>query len=338
VDALFQTLRSLRDQGKTILFITHKLHEVMRLCDRATVLRDGAVRATVNVASTTPAEISRHMTGRDVMLDLVKPPGQAGETVLEIEHLSLFDEGGRPLVSDISFDIKAGEIVGIASVAGNGQTELIEALAGLRAVDAGQVRLQGADLTNASVAQRRSAGLAYVPEDRSGVGTAAGASVAENLALGFQSRPPISRHGLFSLSEMRRYASRLIRQYAIKVSRPEAPAVSLSGGNLQKVVLARELEHRSTCLIAEQPTRGLDIGAIEFVHQQLLRYREEGHAILLVSAELSEILSLSDRILVMLEGRIVGEVPGLEATEVEQGQLMTGAHESVIARAVGSVG
>jgi simple sugar transport system ATP-binding protein len=272
------------------------------------------------------------------MLDLVKPPGRPGETVLAVERLSVLDEARRPLVSDVSFAVKAGEIVGMAGVAGNGQTELIEALAGLRSVDAGRITLQGDDLTNASTAQRRQAGLAYVPEDRSGVGTAAAASVAENLALGFQSRPPISRRGLFSLSETRHYAMKLIRQYAIKVSRPEAPAASLSGGNLQKVVLARELAHRAACLIAEQPTRGLDIGAIEFVHQQLLRYREQGHAILLVSAELSEILSLSDRVLVMLEGRIVGEVSGSEATEAKLGLLMTGAHESMISRAVGSVG
>jgi simple sugar transport system ATP-binding protein len=236
----------------------------------------------------------------------------------------------------VSFQFRGGEIVGIAGVAGNGQTELIEALAGLRPVDAGRVTLQDVEVTNASVAEHRQAGLAYVPEDRGQVGAALGASVAENLAMGFQTRPPISRQGLLTLSGMRRFAEDLIQRYGIKVSRPAAPAASLSGGNLQKVTLARELSHDAPCLIVEQPTRGLDIGAIEFVHQQLLHYRAQGHAILLVSAELSEILALSDRVLVMLEGRIVGEVPGAEATETGLGMLMTGAHETVTSRAVGS--
>jgi simple sugar transport system ATP-binding protein len=211
---------------------------------------------------------------------------------------------------------------------------LIATLAGLRRVDAGRVTLGGVDVTLSSVAHRRRAGLAYVPEDRAGVGAALAASVAQNLAMGRQRQSPISRWGLLSLKGMRQYAEGLIRRFAIKASRPSAPAASLSGGNLQKVTLARELDHNAPCLIVEQPTRGLDIGATEFVHQQLLDYRSKGHAMLLVSAELSEILSLSDHILVMLEGRVVGALPAAEATEVGLGMLMTGAHETVTARAV----
>jgi len=337
-EGLFETLRALRAQGKTILFITHKLHEVMRLCDNATVLRDGRVTATVRVAATTPEELSRFMTGRDVLLHVEKPAVEPGRLMLGVEQLTVLDEAHRHLVADVSLEVRAGEIVGIAGVAGNGQTELIEALVGLRPVGAGRVMLQGRDVTHGSVADHRRAGLAYVPEDRVHVGVALGASLAENLVMGFQSRPPISRRGLLRLDGIKEFARRLIHRYSIKVSRASAPASSLSGGNLQKVTLARELSHDAPCLIAEQPTRGLDIGAIEFVQQQLLDYRAKGNAILLVSAELSEIRALSDRILVMLEGKIVGEVPGAEATESRLGMMMTGAHEEVTPRAVTAEG
>lgn len=326
VEGLFETLRTLREQGKTVLFITHKLHEVMRLCDNATVMRDGKVTATVKVSETTPQELSRYMTGRDVQR-VAKPPVKAGDAVLRVEELAVIDEERRPLVDGATLAVRAGEIVAIAGVAGNGQTELVESLVGIRPVSAGKVLLCGQDVTGASVATHRRAGLAYVPEDRSHVGAVLGASVAQNLAMGFQRQPSLSRHGLLKLDAIRQRAAQLIRQYTIKVSSPGAFASSLSGGNLQKVTLARELSHDAPCLIAEQPTRGLDIGAIEFVHQQLLSYRSDGHAILLVSAELSEILTLADRILVMFEGRIVGEVPAAEATEEQLGLMMAGAHE-----------
>jgi ABC-type uncharacterized transport system ATPase subunit len=325
VEGLFVTLRALRDQGKTIIFITHKLHEVMRLCDRATILRDGRIAASLDVADTTPEEIARSMTGRDVLLELTKPPARARDVVLEVRQLSVKNETGRRVTHDVSLHVRGGEIVGIAGVAGNGQTELIEALMGLRPVAGGHVTVCRQDVTQASVGHHRRAGLAYVPEDRAAVGAAPRASVAYNLIMGFQNRVPISRHGLLHPRAIQRWVQRLIDHYSIKVARVSDAASSLSGGNLQKVTLARELSHDAPCLIVEQPTRGLDIGAIEFVHEELLRYRSQGHAVLLVSAELSEIRALSDRILVMFEGRIAGEVLGGVATEAQLGLMMAGA-------------
>jgi len=334
VKGLFETLRTLREQGKTIIFISHKLNEVKQLCDNATVLRDGKVTVTLPVAGTTLQEMARAMTGRDVVLHLEKADVERDGVVLDIQDASILDESKRSLVSNVSFSVHGGEVVGVAGVAGNGQTELIEALTGLRRIDAGRVMLQGNDITAISVVDRRRAGMAYVPEDRAHVGAALDASVRENLVMGFQTHAPISRRGLLSSSGIADWTRRLIRQYSIKVGRSSDAAASLSGGNLQKVTLARELSHGAPCLIVEQPTRGLDIGAIEFVHGRLMEYRAQGHAILLVSAELSEIMALSDRILVMLEGKIVGEIAATEATEAGLGMLMSGAHATVIPRAV----
>jgi simple sugar transport system ATP-binding protein len=302
----------------------------MRLCDNATVLRDGKVTATARVADTTPQELSRAMTGRDIerVVKAQHPEGtRPGQPVLRLDGFTVRGEDGRALVEDVVFEVRSGEIVAIAGVAGNGQTELVEALVGLRQPDGGAVLLHGRDVSRSTVAERRAAGMAYVPEDRGHVGAALGASIGQNLVMGFQRRPAISRHGILKPDGIRRWAQNLIRRYTIKASGPAAPASSLSGGNLQKVTLARELSHGAPCLIAEQPTRGLDVGAIEFVHQQLLRYRRDGHAILLVSAELSEILTLADRILVMFEGRIFGEVRAEEATEEGLGLMMAGVHQ-----------
>jgi simple sugar transport system ATP-binding protein len=328
-DGLFKILRSLASQGKTIIFITHKLHEVMSLSDNATVLRGGRVTANLLTAETSPEEISRSMVGRDVMLVVNKAPVQVGETVLAVENLVVEDETGRARVRDLSLEVRAGEIVGLAGVAGNGQTDLIEAITGMRPIASGRVMLEKQDVSHASVAGRRKAGQAYIPEDRNHVGLAAAASVADNLLMGFQREPALSRHGLLSLSGMSEHASRLIKRYAIKVDAPTEAASNLSGGNLQKVVVAREFSHRGRLLIAEQPTRGVDVGSIEFIHQQLLNYRSEGNAILLVSAELSEIMSLSDRILVMFEGRIVGALSAAEASENRLGLLMAGGSETI---------
>lgn len=323
-DGLFKILRGLAAQGKTIIFITHKLHEVMNLSDNATVLRNGRVTANLRTAATSAEEICRSMVGREVLLRVNKPPQQTGETVLAVDHLSVKADTGRTLVKDVSFQVRAGEIVGIAGVAGNGQTELIEAITGLRPIAAGHLALEGRDMSQRSVGGRREAGQAYIPEDRNHVGLALGASVADNLLMGFQNRPGLSRRGWLSLAGIRDHAGRLIQQYAVKVTSPGEPTANLSGGNLQKVVVAREFSQLGRLLIAEQPTRGVDVGSIEFIHQQLINYRAEGNAILLVSAELSEIMSLSDRILVMFEGRIVGELPAAEATEARLGLLMAG--------------
>lgn len=323
-DGLFTILRGLAAQGKTIIFITHKLHEVMTISDNATVLRGGRVTATLRTAETSPEEISRYMVGREVMLVVDKQPSQPGDTVLAAENLSVVDETGRVRVRRISFQVRTGEIVGIAGVAGNGQSELIEAITGLRPLASGRVTLENQDVSHQAVAGRRKAGQAYIPEDRNHVGLAPAASVADNLIMGFQKEVAISRRGLLSLSGISSHVNRLIKQYAIKVAQPGEAAANLSGGNLQKVVVAREFSHHGRLLIAEQPTRGVDVGSIEFIHQHLLNYRSQGNAILLVSAELSEVMSLSDRILVMFEGQIVGELTAAEATEAKLGLLMAG--------------
>lgn len=327
-EALLVILKGLAAQGKTILFITHKLNEVMSVSDRATVLRNGRVTGTLETAKTSPEEISRLMVGRDVLLNVEKSPPRPGEPILRVDDLTVVGEEGRRLVDRVSFQVRRGEIVGIAGVAGNGQTELIEALTGLRPVSGGRITLSGREITHAPVAARREAGLAYVPEDRVERGVALDASVAENLIMGYQWRPPISQNAVLRPQGIREHAARLIERYAVKVAGQSDPASNLSGGNLQKLVLARELSHEAPLLIAEQPTRGVDVGSIEFIHRRLVEYRDKGHAILLVSAELSEIMSLSDRILVMYEGKIVGELPAAEATEETLGLLMAGARRT----------
>ncbi|WP_026872357.1 ABC transporter ATP-binding protein [Inquilinus limosus] len=323
-DGLFQVMRSLAADGRTILFVTHKIHEVMAVTDRITVLRDGRVANRMVTAGTEPQAIIRAMTGRNVTLTVARTPAEPGRPLLEVEGLTLNASGGRPVVDGVSFAVRAGEIVGVAGVAGNGQTELIEIVAGLRAADAGTVRVDGRDVTAAGVAGRRAAGIAYVPEDRAHTGTALRASATDNLGMGFHRRPPLSRRGVLAPAAMRDRARGLIARFGIKIPGEGTAVGTLSGGNLQKVVVARELAHEAPVLIAEQPTRGVDVGAIEFIHAQLVAERDKGRAVLLVSAELSEILALSDRVLVMYEGRVIAEVPGAAANETNLGLLMAG--------------
>lgn len=323
-DELFKILRRLADDGKTIIFITHKLNEVMQISDHATVLRNGSVITTLTTRETTPEEISRYMVGRSVLLRVDKKPMVPGETTLEVRGLKVQDDRGHLAVHDVSFHVRAGEIVGIAGVAGNGQTELIEAIYGLRPVLAGQIILRGRDITRLSVATRRAVGMAYIPEDRARVGLALDARLDENLLMGYEQQPAYAPRGLLNFDAVREFAQGLAQKYAIKASDVGDVAATLSGGNLQKTVVAREMTHDAPLLIAEQPTRGVDIGSLELIHQQLVDYQQRGHAILLVSAELSEIMSLADRILVMYEGRIVGQVRGEEATEHGLGLMMTG--------------
>ncbi|WP_105974625.1 ABC transporter ATP-binding protein [Streptomyces geranii] len=316
-DALFAVLKSLAAQGRTVILVTHKLREVLEGSDNVTVLRDGRVVARLVTAETSAADIAAAMTGRAVELDRVHASGTPGATVLDVTDLAT--DGVR----GVQLAVRAGEIVGIAGVAGNGQSELVEALAGLRPVTAGRVALLGDDITHASATERRARGLAYVPEDRHAVGTAPAASVADNLAMGHH-RTSLSSRGLLPPTAVRGHAQRLIERFGIKASSPEVPASSLSGGNLQKLLIGRELAHDAPLLLVEQPTRGVDIGAVQNIHDQLIAYRDAGHAVLLVSAELSEIRGLADRVLVMYEGRVTASYDKAEADERTLGLAMAG--------------
>ena len=322
-ERLFEVLRTLRDDGRTIILITHKLNEVMAISDRVTVLRDGRRVARLITAESSPEEITRHMTGRDVDLTTPPPARAPGEIALEVSGVTV-PGAGRAAVESASLAVRRGEIVGIAGVAGNGQVELAEAIMGMRRLSGGAVSVGQVDLSTASIAARRDGGIAYIPEDRHGIGSAGAADATDNLALGHHRSEPILHHGLLSRSAMLAHARRLIERFGVKIAGPSTPVGTLSGGNLQKVVVARELDYASPVLIAEQPTRGVDIGAIESIHRELCTYRDNGGALLLISAELSEILSLSSRILVMFEGRIVAEVPRAEATEALLGLYMAG--------------
>ncbi|MFG3290628.1 ABC transporter ATP-binding protein [Streptomyces sp. NPDC048179] len=319
-DALFAVLKSLAAEGRSVILVTHKLREVLEGSDRVTVLRDGRVVARLVTAETSADEIAAAMTGRAVELDRIHPPGTPGEVVLDVRGLAT--DGVR----DVGLTVRAGEIVGIAGVAGNGQSELVQALAGLRTATGGTVTLGGADITHASAAERRAKGLAYVPEDRHAVGTAPAASVADNLAMGHH-RTSLSFRGLLPPSAVRAHAGRLIERFGIKAASPEVPASALSGGNLQKLLIGRELAHEAPLLLVEQPTRGVDIGAVQNIHDQLIASRDAGHAILLISAELSEIRGLADRVLVMYEGRITASYPKHEADERSLGLAMAGGRE-----------
>ncbi len=322
-DRLFAVIRNLTETGRTVIFVTHKLHETMAIAERVTVLRGGRVAASTAAKETSPSEIIRAMTGRAVDLTVAKGPAKLGEVVLRVEGLTA-PGAGRPAVDRVSFAVRAGEIVGIAGVAGNGQTELIEALTGLRAPDEGRVEIAGRTVTRTDVADHRRAGLAYIPEDRAMTGAALRASAADNLAMGFHRDPPLARRGLLEHRSVAAHARRLIARFDVRIGSELQKVGSLSGGNLQKLVVARELTHEGPLLIAEQPTRGVDVGATEFIHRLLIAERDKGRAILLVSAELSEIMALSDRILVMFEGRLLADMPSSEADEETLGFLMAG--------------
>ena len=322
-DALFGVLRRLAAEDRTVLFVTHKLNEATAITDRVTILRDGRTVASLHTADTSPREIVRAMTGRNVSLKVEKGPPRVGAPLLEAVDLTVAG-AGRPAVDRVSLTVRGGEIVGIAGVAGNGQSELVEALVGLRRPDGGRVEICGADVSQADVEAHRAVGVAYVPEDRAAVGSALSASAAENLAMGFHRTPPLA-HGPFVVQDaFAERARALIRRFAIRIPSERVSVGTLSGGNLQKVVVARELSHEAPVLIAEQPTRGLDVGATEYIHEQLVAERDKGRAVLIVSAELSEILALSDRVLVMFEGRILANLSQDEANEETVGLLMAG--------------
>jgi len=328
VDALFAVLGELRDAGRTIVVVTHKLREVMEFSDRITVLRDGRSVASLETSSSSAAEVAHHMTGRNVDLDGQYQAGVPAQVALAVRDLTVLDDQGVTVVKAASFEVRHGEILGIAGVAGSGQTELLRAVAGLSGHAAGSVQIDGTELDGLSAAQRRRHGIAYIPEDRRGVGSAVTASVAANLAMNFHRRSPIKRGWRLDHRAIAAHAGRIIQDFDIKVSRPEVVAGTLSGGNLQKVIVGREMAHGAAVLLVDQPTRGVDIGAIENIHSRLRGYRDEGHAVVLTSAELSELFALADRIVVMCAGEIVAEMSRTEATEAKVGLAMAGVASS----------
>lgn len=324
VEEFFKILRSMREQGKTIIIITHKLNEVLALSDNVTVMRDGQVVGGRKTSETNAAELARLMVGRDVLLRVEKAPAKPGATVLSVKHLSLRRALGTAL-NDVSFEVRAGEIVGLAGVEGNGQTELIEVLSGLQRASGGDLALAGQSLNKLSARAIKELGIAHIPEDRHRRGLLLDFDLADNTILGTHYRAPAAAStGLLDEKAIAAKADRLIRDFDVRPPNAALPARALSGGNQQKLIIGREFDLQPKLLLVSQPTRGVDIGAIEFIHRKLIGLRDAGAAILLVSAELEEVLSLSDRVLVMYQGRIVGEVDPQNAAQEEIGLLMTG--------------
>ncbi len=336
VRELWAVLRRLRDKGDTVVLITHRLDEVVEISNTITVMRAGQTVARVKTSETTPAEIARLMVGREVSLSAgkrVQPSGRRTgpqpDQGLEARNLVVVGSRGIRVIDGVTFNVKPGEIFGIAGVEGNGQTELIEALAGLRPVFAGEILVDGADITRRSVAQRHEAGVSHIPEDRQRRGLILEYTVANNLILGVQKY--FSRNGIIDRDRVTENATRAITSFDIRPPNALLAARALSGGNQQKVVVAREMGRGFSVLLASQPTRGVDVGAIEFIHQQLLNARAQGKAILLVSAELNEVLALSDRIAVMYRGKFAVVMPAAEASEEVLGEYMIGTKKGTAA-------
>jgi general nucleoside transport system ATP-binding protein len=324
---LFEIIESLKSQGKSIVFITHKLNEVLEVADRISVLRRGKLVETISREGATEPGLARSMVGREVLLRVEKRPTQPGDTLLKVEDLVVRDDRGLEAVRGLSIEVHANEIVGIAGVDGNGQSELIDALTGLRHPASGHIRIAGHDLRRATAREALDAGLGHIPEDRQRRGLVLDFNLAENLVLHDYGRKPFSKLGWINPRGWLRWARGLLREFDVRGGGPTTRGGSLSGGNQQKVVIAREVSRNPSVLIAAQPTRGLDVGAIEFVHRRLVEQRDAGKAVLLVSLELEEILSLSDRILVLYEGRIVAEFSP-DVTEEEIGFAMIGGQRS----------
>ncbi len=325
VEELFEILRSLIKQGKTIIFITHKLNEVQAVSDRITVMRQGKVVGVKNTKDTNQEEIASMMVGRKVLLEVDKKEHNFGKTVLKVDKLNALNNKKLPALKEISFEVREGEILGFAGVEGNGQTELVEVISGLRLAAGGKIKLYDKDITNYSPRDIREQKIAHIPEDRRQRGFISNYSVAENLILGSNYRPPFNEGLTLNFSAINNHADKLIKDFDIRPSDRDNLLKSLSGGNQQKVIVARELFGEPRLLIAAQPTRGLDVGSTEFVHKQILNERDKGKAILLVSADLEEILSLSDLIAVIYEGEIVAILDPKKTNEKELGLLMTGS-------------
>ena len=326
IEELMATMKEFAREGKSILFISHKLNEIMEVADRVTVLRKGKYVGTVNTKDTNKQALSNMMVGRPVQLEVVKDEARPGETVLKVEHLSVPSHSHkRDAVRDVSFEARAGEILCIAGIDGNGQTELIYGLTGLDKCSAGTVTLCGRDISHASI-RRRGENMSHIPEDRHKHGLVLDFTLEQNLVLQRYREPQFQHFGFIRDDQVRGYAQRLIEQYDVRSGQgPVTTARSMSGGNQQKAIIAREVDRDKALIVAVQPTRGLDVGAIEYIHKQLVAERDKGKAVLLVSLELDEVMSLSDRILVMYEGEIVGELDPKTTTVQELGLYMAGA-------------
>jgi general nucleoside transport system ATP-binding protein len=329
IEEFFAILRRMREQGKTVIIITHKLAEVLAISDEVTVMRDGRVVGRVETRETTAAELAKLMVGREVLLRINKAPAHRGPLLLRVDRLSIASRDGKPCLKDVSFDVHAAEIVGVAGVEGNGQTELIEGLAGLipAARTSGTITFAGKDITGFDARRRKESGIAHIPEDRHRRGLLLDFSLLENTILGVHYRKPAVR-GVGSVmmdrSGIQRRTEQVIHDFDVRPPTPGLHARALSGGNQQKLIIGREFELPPTLLLVSQPTRGVDIGAIEFIHRKLVELRDAGCAIVLVSAELEEVTALADRLIVLHDGRIAGEVDPRTATHQEIGLMMTG--------------
>ncbi|WP_028609599.1 ABC transporter ATP-binding protein [Paenibacillus harenae] len=324
IEELIEIIRSLAAEGKSIIIITHKLKEVMALADMVTVIRRGKVIRTLSTEETNEQQLAELMVGRDVNFQVEKTKRKAGEVVLSVDSLQMKGEQGKNALNGVSFDVRSGEIVGIAGVDGNGQSELIYAITGMRSVSGGSVKLNGRDITNRSPREISVAGIGHIPEDRHKHGLVLDFTLSENMILGNYFEPQYGRYGFIDYGAMDKLADKLVEEFDVRASGIGAQARALSGGNQQKAIIARELHKNPDLLIAVQPTRGLDIGAIEYVHKRLVQARNEGKAILLVSFELDELYALSDRIAVMYEGRLMGEVDAENRNDQQLGLMMAG--------------
>ena len=329
IDELMDIMRGFKAEGKSILFITHKLNEIMAVADRCTVLRKGKYMGTVDIKDTTKEELSRMMVGRDVQLQVEKKPAAPGKVVLDVENVTMHNaQHKKDSVKNVSFQVHAGEIVCLAGIEGNGQTEFVYGLTGLEKFNSGKVTLDGKDITNASIRERSKDGMSHIPEDRHKHGLVLDYSLENNIVLQRYWQPEFQKNGFIRSEKVREYSDRLIEQYDVRSGQGSATIVrSMSGGNQQKAIIAREIDKDPKLLVAVQPTRGLDVGAIEYIHRQIVAQRDKGKAVLLVSLELDEVMNLSDRILVMYEGEVVGEFDPKTTTVQELGLYMAGARK-----------
>lgn len=325
VEELLKTMKQLSQMGKTIILITHKLREVMAVSHRVVVMRDGRVVAESKTGDTSIEELSFHMVNHQIKTRKIKPQ-PAGNPILDVKDLKLMDSNGAQVLKQVNVRVNSGEIVGIAGVAGNGQSELVQCITGLQDYDGGEIFIEGRNMTHANVSQIREAGLSHIPEDRIIWGSATEATLTENTLMGNEGQAPFSKNGILDLKRSREYTADLIARYEIKAGSVKQKIKELSGGNAQKLIVAREISKNAKVIVACEPTRGVDIGAMEFVHDRLLEARNRRGGVLLVSSELSEIMSLSDRIYVIFEGRINGEFSRSSVDEKTLGLLMLGGN------------